>query len=145
MDPNFVLPYVALARINSTSVNRTEPWRTTESNAFAGRALQLDPNQAQAYVVLARNALLFGKEMNNGKNYLDHALQLIPNNYDALSLLVRFHLATGQPQMALKEAELAMTLEPMISKSFYFLSLAQIYNHQFKAAIETLDHALAQH
>jgi TolB-like protein/DNA-binding winged helix-turn-helix (wHTH) protein/tetratricopeptide (TPR) repeat protein len=139
LDPKFALPYLALARLNSSRNNVVNPARTAVSNDLARRALELDPKLAQAYALLARNALFFNGSLHEGKGYLDRALELSPNNYDALTLRSRYYLAVGDPVEAMRDAELARSVEPMVNKSYYFVALTQTFNHQYEKSLATLE------
>ena len=112
-DPSFARAWVGLfwARAAySGLVDETPEVRKAREDA-ARRAVELDPNDAEARVALAT---VYGdaEDLPQAEAQFDEALHLSPNSADLLSIYADWGYHFGKPQAAVEAAERAMRLNP---------------------------------
>jgi TolB-like protein len=104
----------------------------------AERAVKLDPNDAGTQWVLGY-ILSFERRWAEVDSAFARALEIDPNNADALAALTDIAVMRGEPGVALEHIQKAMRLDPHPLGWFYWeLGLAQYAAKQYDAAVETL-------
>jgi tetratricopeptide (TPR) repeat protein len=108
-DPNYAPAYVAMARtlVDKGIFSTAEDLTARET---IRKALVIDPESAEAHLVLGRLNLFDWQWNDAGQEYL-RALELNPNLADAHSLDAEYLNITGHPVEAFQQAELAKSLD----------------------------------
>jgi TolB-like protein/Flp pilus assembly protein TadD len=116
-DPNYALSYAALAAVHIQSDiygNRPSSELAAKASAAVHKALALDDELAEAYVVRSTLAARHEYDWPAAERYLRHALALNPNLAPAHYGLAHFVYAPqGRWQEALAESRLASELDPL--------------------------------
>jgi serine/threonine-protein kinase len=145
-DPNFALAYVGMA-----SAHRHLPFfgGGTPSEAFpraieyANKALEIDNAIALAYIILGDISMYYDWDWEASERYYEKALQLNPNNADALSNYSNLLTHTGRIDEAIDMALRAQELDPLSSWTNYSVGYAYFSDLQFDKAIEGVQMTLA--
>jgi tetratricopeptide (TPR) repeat protein len=82
------------------------------ARASAEKALQLDPDNAEGYMVRGM-AAYFGNDVNAASADLDRALALAPGSVDVLNMDGDFRLSVGDLAAAERDKRRAMALDPL--------------------------------
>jgi TolB-like protein/class 3 adenylate cyclase/Tfp pilus assembly protein PilF len=112
-DPNYARAWINLAWAHGMLMDYGSDW-AVESQAqleAAERAVQLDPNDAEAHSVLG-NALGRNGEMGRAKVELDKALELAPSSAAILTYYVGWASTFGEPERGAAMADRAIRLNP---------------------------------
>jgi TolB-like protein/Tfp pilus assembly protein PilF len=115
-DPAFAAAYAGRAFALALS-GTWVPWLSTEESLGqallgANKALELDPNNPEAYVARAMARLPYMEVTAVGADY-ERALSLAPENVDVLNMYGDFLEATGNFRRAEKLKRRAMALDPL--------------------------------
>ncbi len=112
-DPNYALAYAGIADCHAfmfLNFERAEIHRR-EADAASLKALELDPELAEAYV--ARGvALSVNERMSEAEKAFETALRINPRLFDACYYYARHRFQQGQPELALPLYEQASRLRP---------------------------------
>ena len=139
LDPDFAECWTALAEAHiHTTVftpcrNRVE--RSQQAADCAKRALELDPQQGHAMVILGIHAWT----ENNALKALDYAFEahrMEPNNADVTVRLGSFLLYIGRTKEALPYIEAGIEQDPVYGKNFTMLACAQFNLGNTQAALD---------
>jgi len=106
------------------------------------QALQLDPNNAEAYMVRGV-ASAFSYDYTAAAADLDHALALAPGNVDVINMDGDFRLSAGQLGAAERNKRQAIALDPL--SFIHPMNLADVLAAQgrYEEAVASLDRAVA--
>jgi adenylate cyclase len=127
---------------------------TREDNARARslgeRVIELDPNYADAYALLAWTYLTeygmawsFDQEViSRGAELAHRALELNPSSFPTHLVLSRVHTFRGRRADAIAAAERAVELNPNSEGAFMILAVAQLEDGRYAAALQSLARAL---
>jgi TolB-like protein/Tfp pilus assembly protein PilF len=115
-DPKYAPAYAGLALTYAvlpltTSFDR--PLAVREGKAAAERALQLDPDNAEAHAALGQIAEELESDWTAAEQHLDQAIALDPANATAHQWRAEVHIIKGEHADALKETERAVALDPL--------------------------------
>ena len=132
-------PAVALLAVSHAFIDSEAAWNESlpKAEAEARRAVQLDPNLADAYWALARVLRLRGKLVEADDLFVK-ALMLDPSNPDVLDLYMLHLSNVGRVKEALVIAQKLRALEPYVPA--FNADVGQIFwiNGQTDAAIDIL-------
>ena len=115
-----------------------EAIRKAETHAL--KALSLDPDTAEAYLLLGIIQSCFGGNPRESIRRLRQCLSIDPNNYDALFWLCPCFWATGRTSNSIVKANRLIELDPLNPAGYYALSMAYFYEGRFGLAAETMRH-----
>ena len=111
MDPNFAPGWATLAQVTTMLEPSQREWDLTggPGERYARRAIELAPNLAAAHSVLA---LTLGGNGPVARAELERAVQLDPNDYEALNWLGGMQTHAGDTDGALESYSRAAEIEP---------------------------------
>jgi TolB-like protein/Flp pilus assembly protein TadD len=136
LDPNYALPYCGLADNYAYMGSVVMPGR--EANArvkeFAQKALELDPELAEAHTSLAL-ALIAAYDWQNGLKEFDRALELNPNSAFAYELQAWTVNGLGRSDEAIAKVKKSIELDPLNPFYQWALSFFQYFARQYDDAI----------
>lgn len=114
-NPDDPLPYngMALAYIALVDFYRAPSETMPQARAAASRALQLDPNLAEAHASLARVEYGYDWDWVNAANEFTRALQLKPSYAPGHAMYAQYLSAIGRHAEAIAEAARARELDPL--------------------------------
>lgn len=98
------------------------------------RALALDPDLAEAHVVLGR-LHLYRREGPQALRAFERAVELRPGDASAHAALAILHLLTGRPDEALERAERAVALDPLSGETQLALVWASLADRDWERAL----------
>jgi len=115
------------------------PEARKEREDAARRAVELDPEDAEARVALAT---VYGDagDLGHAEAELDKALRLSPNSADLLAIYADWAHHFGKPEAAVEAAERAMRLNPN-APSWWFTNFSRAYFSagRYEDALRMLD------
>ncbi len=119
--------------------------RTEDAHTSISRALELDPLSVLAYMT-ATDVFWLSRQYNQAITQLQEALDLFPNDPQALSRLGRNYEQTSMFAEAIGEAERAVTLSPDFVEHYWMLGHTYAVAGKTAEARKVLDdlHALAK-
>lgn len=147
-DANYAPAYVGLADsyllLGSAQMGALPPRvAMPQAKTAITRALQIDPDLAEAHASLGHVKLIFDWDVAGAQSEFERAIALNPGYATAHQWYALYFNATGRPQDALQQLKVAEELDPLsavvkvaISDSHYF---ARQYGASEKAAREALD------
>ena len=111
MDPNFAPAWAALSEIELMLVPSQKNWSTANhSEEYARKAIDLAPNLATGHAALAM-ALNFEGPVARAE--IERAVQLDPNDFEAVSWLGNTRVQAGDKKGALEAYTRAVEIEPL--------------------------------
>ena len=116
IDPNYALAYTGVANTYSVlGVNGHIPVAEARANsgAAAERAIQLDPDLAEAHLALGAYKLFFEWDLDAAENDFKHSMDLDPDYAVAHELMAYVLRARGRHEEAVSEAKRANELDPL--------------------------------
>ena len=118
IDPNFALAYVGLADAYRTSsaADISPDLVVPKAMEAAEKAVQIDDSIAAAHAQLGVLAIWYDWDPPAAERHLKRALELDPNNTDALIYYAHLLSNQGRHEEALKAAQRARELEPFNSR-----------------------------
>ena len=128
------LAYVYFQRANF-GIEQEESAR--EAERFSQKALELDPQCAQAEMVLGASLASFGGKHAEGIRHLRRARSLDPNDPDAVIWLIGADLVYGWMEEATLLADSIVQLDPLNPISHAMEGFAHLNNGQFEVAVES--------
>jgi serine/threonine-protein kinase len=138
-DPNYALAYVGLANSYSTLGGvfgfRAPTETFPESKKFALKALELDPNLADAHLALASCKVNYEWNWSEGEQELKRALELNPNSAPAHASYGTIHQIFGRLENAIAERTLAAKLDPLSPLTIANVGYPYYYARRYDEAI----------
>jgi TolB-like protein/Tfp pilus assembly protein PilF len=133
-DSSFALAWTGLADANIDELPDSLKLPNVNQKKAAQRALELDPNLAEAHAAMGHVHL---REMNGpaAVQQLKRALELKPSYWEAHHLLGVFYLKTGRVKEALDHLELAVELNPQHARARHGLYDAYLASGQAKKSL----------
>jgi len=121
IDPSYALPYVGIANaysqmgINSKYCPKTPGERFDIVNGYVAKALEVDPNLADAYATMGLTDLYLGKrpQWQKAEESFRRALEINPNNARARHWFAEYLALTGHYDESLAEYERAIAVDPL--------------------------------
>ncbi len=86
---------------------------TAQARKWARRALELDPTLAEAWALLSHLSLIYDWDWDAAREFVDRALEVGPNNVQALAAAAMLHQTFGQLDKATEYAESALSQDPL--------------------------------
>src|SRR5207302_9634764 len=114
LDPNFALAHARLASTSAAIFHFYEPveiWKTKARNA-AERALQLQPNLAEAHLAVGQCKYWIAGDYERALAEFDKAVQLAPNNGEVGTLIAAIKRRQGKWQESLDAFARASKIDP---------------------------------
>lgn len=110
-DPNFAPGWAALAEVIEMTPPSQMQWKLNQpSEAYARKAIDLAPNLASAHAILALTLQLKGPV---AKAELERAIELDPNDYEALNWLSGMRSGEGDQKGSIELLKRAVEIEPL--------------------------------
>ena len=118
LDPNYAEAYAEMAFVlrlvsdDNAVFENTSKIKTVDS--LVQKALEIEPNSPRAYIVLGAVEFMWNKDYIKGKEYLDKALSLKPNDATTQHYTALFHSMKPESdhRKALEHITLAQKLNP---------------------------------
>jgi eukaryotic-like serine/threonine-protein kinase len=141
-DPNYALPYSGLSDayvILGWIIGTMRPADAfPKAKAAAQRALTLDPSLSEAHVSMAACALYYDWNWATAEREYRKAIELNPGNVGAHVGYAEFLSAMGRHGEAIREAQQAVTLDPLSTLSGLSLGSACYFGRRYDEAIDVL-------
>lgn len=142
IDPTFALAYAGIAnlyfRAGSSAEGAATQELTQRAEAFAYKALELDPALAEAHIAISRSHRALRKDWAAAEASLRKAIDLDPVNVQALGFLGQLLILRGDHRSALqltdRIAEIDPTAHPIIFLRFRGYEAARDNENGLKAA-----------
>jgi serine/threonine-protein kinase len=144
LDPDYALAYLGTAvTYSSLSVYMLPPRETVpKSIAALKRALELDPNLADAYHARAWHEMTWHRDWDAAERDIKESIRLNPRNSIAHFIYGWWHVGRGELDQALSELEQACQLDPGSAVHGSDLGLIRIYAGRFEDARIAIQDAL---
>lgn len=111
MDPNFAPGWAALAQVSQMILPSQDNWVMSHpAEQFARKAIDLAPNLAAGHAALA---LVFNLKGPIARAEIERAVQLDPNDFEAMLWLGNMRSAAGDKKSALEAYTRAAEIEPL--------------------------------
>ena len=107
----------------------------------ATRAMELDPDLAEAYAAFGET-MLHELDWVQAEKALTHAVQLNPSHAGARSSYASYLIARGRAAEAVEEARRSLALDPVSLGARHTLAWMLYFNHEYDAAIRELETTL---
>lgn len=137
LDPKFALAHAALADAHTTRgyLGYVTPVSTFPvARPHALRALELDPNLAQAHCALAYIKFYFDWDWAGAREEFRKAIALDPADATAHQWHAVYLLAAGSPDEAMREIQVAQSLEPLSLAINTDIGFHHYYNGRYPEA-----------
>ncbi|HTY43478.1 MAG TPA: protein kinase [Thermoanaerobaculia bacterium] len=136
-DPTYALAYAAKAwvYVSLNDVHQAPTSTMPKARAAAERALELDPNQVDAHVALARVSLLYDWDFAAGEREARRALEIQPNSADAHHMLGWYFQFTGRREESLAEFEKAEKLNPLDAEPYATTAFGEYMARRWEPAV----------
>jgi serine/threonine protein kinase/tetratricopeptide (TPR) repeat protein len=141
LDPNFSLAYAGLADIYilaETYQAVPGTFSLPKAKAYALRALEIDPELAEAYPPLSAVTFVIDHDLAGADAMLRRAIELNPNYATAHQWYAVLLVAEGRHDQAVEEARLAVELDPLSRSINMALGIFYYYARRFDLAVEQL-------
>ena len=143
IDPNFALAYARLAGAVFDARFEDDKAATVERvNSIVSKALELDPNQAEAYVSRGTVSLHYDWNFKAAEKDFIRAIELEPNNDTAHWMLAMLLSRNGRPDEALREIETAQAIDPGAVAYMFHRGRILYYARRYDEAIEQYKQAI---
>ena len=125
--PDYALSHAALAQSYVRLANRVGSHLLLDARAAARRALEIDPDQADAHVVTGFTALQLDWDWAGAERHYQRAIELSPNLAEAHSAYADLLSLLDRHEQAIAEIERAQQLDPL--RLLIRVSAGGIYTH----------------
>ncbi|MDX1554813.1 MAG: tetratricopeptide repeat protein [Xanthomonadales bacterium] len=146
MDPNYAPAWGGLAA-NIVQQVTTGLYSQSEhlgaARQAAQRALEIDPEFAQAHATIGQIALGFDLDLAESARHLQKAFALEPGNIEVLRSVIGQLRALGRLDEALRVAEYMVELDPVNNHTWYNVGLMQRFRGNYDEAIPPLERAIS--
>jgi len=148
LDPSYALAYTGLAdcfalegsmEYGIAPPNEAMP----KARAAATKALEIDPEQAEAHASLGLVLWEYDWKRNNAKRELRRAIELSPGYATAHQWLAEMLAEEGRAEEAWREIQRAQELDPLSLAIATDLGLLSYYQRDYEVAVQYLRAALA--
>jgi len=146
LDTRFALAYAALADAHTTLgyLGYFTPVSTFPiARPYALKALELDPQLAQAHAALAYIKFYFDWDWAGARQEFARAIELNANDPVSHQWYAVYLLASGQPGRAFDEVQLAHRLDPLSLAINTDIGFHHYYNGRYQEAVAQLQSVLA--
>ena len=145
LDPRFALAHAALADAHTTLgyLGYVAPAGTFPvARPYALKALELDPSLAQAHASLAYIKFYFDWDWEGARQEFSRAIELNPNDPVSHQWYAVYLLASGQPDRAFGEVQIAHRLDPLSLAINTDIGFHHYYNGRYAEAVSQLQSVL---
>jgi tetratricopeptide (TPR) repeat protein len=147
LDPGFACAEagLSLVQFNEWSCMAWDQWDRRERDAFAHamRAVELDPSEPTAHVILSR-VLIYRRDFAKGAYHLDRAEALNPNDADFQTQFALAHCQLGRPDRGREAAALAARLNPFHDDWYFaYAAMPEFFLGQYDTALSLMNRAPA--
>lgn len=146
LDPGFALAHAALADAHTTLgyLGYAAPVGTfAMARPYALKALELDPSLAQAHASLAYIKFYFDWDWEGARQEFARAIELNPNDPVSHQWYAVYLLASGHPDRAFGEVQIAHRLDPLSLAINTDIGFHHYYNGRYSEAVSQLQSVLA--
>jgi adenylate cyclase len=148
LDPDYSMPYVVLAIINTgkfwVDTSKSQEQYLAEARAFLQKAITLDDSNSEAHSRLAL-VYIFGEQLEKALEQAEKAVALDPNSSTAHYGMGKVLSFASRNEEAISEYKKAIRLNPFPPNSYFWslgLSYAEIGHYE--EAIEWCEKAIRQ-
>jgi eukaryotic-like serine/threonine-protein kinase len=136
-DPTYALAYAAKAWIylSLNDLHQAPTSTMPKARAAAERALELDPDQVDAHVALARVSLVYDWNFPAAEKEARKALAINPNSADAHHMLGWYFQFLGLREESLAEFEKAEKLDPLDVEPYFTAAFGEYMARRWEPAI----------
>jgi tetratricopeptide (TPR) repeat protein len=146
LDPRFALAHAALADAHTTLgyLGFVAPVGTFPiARPYALKALELDPSLAEAHASLAYIKFYFDWDWVGARQEFARAIELNPNDPVSHQWYAVYLLASGHPDLAFGEVQIAHRLDPLSLAINTDIGFHHYYNRRYDEAVSQLQTVLA--
>ena len=146
LDPGFALAHAALADAHTTLgyLGYVAPVGSFPiARPYALKALELDPSLAQAHASLAYIKFYFDWDWAGARQEFLRAIELNPNDPVSHQWYAVYLLASGHPDLAFGEVQIAHRLDPLSLAINTDIGFHHYYNGRYDEAVSQLQSVLA--
>jgi len=141
LDPTFALPYTGRADsyslLGSIGIDGMRPDKAMPlAKAAAEKALQMDPNLAEAHVSLAYVKLSYDWDLDGAQKEFARAIALDPSSAKAHHWYSHYFMGANDLTKATEQMQLAIRLEPLSPIINLGIGWCYYYSRQYDKAIE---------
>jgi DNA-binding winged helix-turn-helix (wHTH) protein/TolB-like protein len=141
IDPTFALPYTGQADsyslLGSIGIDGMRPDKAMPlAKAAAEKALQMDPDLAEAHVSLAYVKLSYEWDLSGAQHEFARAIALDPASAKGHHWYSHYFMAANDLNKATEQMQLAIGLEPLSPIINLGIGWCYYYTHQYEKAIE---------
>jgi TolB-like protein len=115
-----------------------------KAESYATRALRLNPDSAEAHLVLGLITLMVHGDQRRAIAFVRRSLEIDPNNYEALFWLIHFLSVVGSFSAVEPLIERLQHIDPLNPRTLGAMAFFEMFSGQFDAAIEHSRIALEQ-
>ncbi|HET8854494.1 MAG TPA: tetratricopeptide repeat protein, partial [Salinimicrobium sp.] len=138
-DPSYAPAWSLLGRVHTSlaqsSLASQREKHIEKAGEAARRSIEIDPDHAMGYMVLA-NYMLLNNDFKKAKKYGEMALELSPNNPD---ILRKIDLATfPTPEETIGNIKKSLELDPLFYSAYSDLAYVYMMAGKYKKALEAL-------
>jgi DNA-binding winged helix-turn-helix (wHTH) protein/tetratricopeptide (TPR) repeat protein len=144
LDPNFALAYARMAGALFDERRDDRAVDDEKVDNLVKKALELDPNSAEAYVTRGSVSLLREWNIKAAEQDLRRAIELEPNNDSAHWVLALALSDRGQFDEALREIETAQAIDPGAVVYMFHRGRILYYARRYDEAVTQLNEAIDQ-
>jgi DNA-binding winged helix-turn-helix (wHTH) protein/tetratricopeptide (TPR) repeat protein len=144
LDPNFALAYARMAGALFDERRDDRAVDDEKVDNLVKKALELDPNSAEAYVTRGSVSLLREWNIKAAEQDLRRAIELEPNNDSAHWVLALALADRGQFDEALREIETAQAIDPGAVVYMFHRGRILYYARRYDEAVTQLNEAIDQ-
>ncbi len=140
--PNVALPYTGLSMVYShfsayKMDNPEEAYRLAKE--YATIAMELDDTLIESYLAMAHVTFINEWDFNKTHELVEKSLEIHPGSAEVHSWSSVLANVEGNPQQALIQAKLAVSLDPLSPMTCFVLGEAFYTNRMYKEAMEQFD------
>jgi len=138
LDPEFSSAWSGMAFNSSLlpaygpTVSTSQAWDTIK--VAANKAIQLDPDNAEAYVALARGN--HHDDFRTIQDLYSKAYELAPNNADVVNLYADFMMVIGDFKTAERLEQKTIELDPLAAVHYSDMTFVLTPQHRYEEALE---------
>lgn len=135
VDPNYAPAYAGLAEYYWSNPQLDPSVAMPQAKHYAQRALELDPNLAQAHTTLGAIRFYADWDWKGAEQELRHALELSPSDAEAHRTYSYFLVAMGRTDQAITEIQRAQQIDPLNIWTQITAGWVYYYSRQYDKAI----------
>lgn len=145
LDPQHVASIVGLADVYSFLgmvgvLSFHDAW--AKCNELIDKALQLDPNNAEAYYQKGHSAFFTECDFAKAMNHATKAIQLKPNYVEAQQLLSFLYVLAGNHHQAKEHLDIALGIDPLSQETLFFKAYYDYMTSNYTEALGQLNSCL---